>query len=65
MQVSVEAMVERDALVFQLCRECGTPVCMLLSGGYAKDSASAVAQSLGMLLRNEASRPGQTTGCHD
>ena len=54
LQVSDDAMLERDQLVFSRCREAGVPVCMLLSGGYARHSASAVASSLANLLSSEA-----------
>jgi acetoin utilization deacetylase AcuC-like enzyme len=53
MNVSAAAMMERDRVVFEKCRAAQVPVCMLLSGGYSADSASAVGQSLAGLIKQE------------
>lgn len=55
MCVSAEAVVERDSLVWTACRSRGIPVCMLLSGGYARNSAAVVSQSLERILLQEQS----------
>lgn len=56
MNVSAAAMMERDSAVFEKCRARRVPVCMLLSGGYSAESASAVGQSLAGLLKQERRR---------
>lgn len=56
MQVSAEAVAERDLHVFQRCRTAGVPVCMLLSGGYAAASAAAVTASVAAILEREKQR---------
>ena len=39
-------MCKRDEMVFSAALEYGVPVCMALSGGYAKDSAKVITQCL-------------------
>lgn len=54
--MSAEAVRRRDMLVWQTFREAGVPVTMLLSGGYSKQSASVISDSLGDILQWEDSR---------
>ena len=45
-QVSAEAVCKRDEMVFSAALESGVPICMALSGGYAKHSAKVITQCL-------------------
>ena len=45
-QVSAEAVCKRDEMVFAAAVESGVPICMALSGGYAKNSAKVITQCL-------------------
>ena len=45
-KVSAEAVCTRDEMVFSAALEFGVPICMALSGGYAKDSAKVITQCL-------------------
>lgn len=51
--MSAKGVCDRDMLVWDRCRDAAIPVCMLMSGGYAKHSASAVAVSMKALLLKE------------
>jgi acetoin utilization deacetylase AcuC-like enzyme len=42
MKVSKAGLVERDRIVFSLCREAGLPVAVAMAGGYAPDVADIV-----------------------
>ena len=44
--VSAEAVCKRDEMVFSAALRSGVPICMALSGGYAKDSAKVITQCL-------------------
>lgn len=57
MCVSPEAVQQRDMMVWQHFREKKVPVCMLLSGGYAKQSAAVISESLAAILKREAKQP--------
>ncbi|PNW84775.1 hypothetical protein CHLRE_03g158200v5 [Chlamydomonas reinhardtii] len=49
--VSHAGVVERDELVWRWCRDVArAPIAMLLSGGYAKDSAAVITASLTNLI---------------
>ena len=54
MCVSAEAVQQRDMMVWARFRERQVPVCMLLSGGYAQQSAAVIAASLAGILKWEA-----------
>lgn len=60
MCVSAAAVRERDMLVWQKFRHAGVPVTMLLSGGYSKQSASVISDSLADILQWEDGRKGGT-----
>ncbi|CAK0781151.1 hypothetical protein CVIRNUC_005298 [Coccomyxa viridis] len=49
-KVSAEAVCKRDEMVFSAVLESGVPICMALSGGYAKDSAKVITQCLSHLF---------------
>lgn len=40
------AVCKRDEMVFAATLEAGVPICMALSGGYAKESAQVISQCL-------------------
>ena len=44
--VSAAGVCKRDEMVFAAALEAGVPICMALSGGYAKNSASVISQCL-------------------
>lgn len=46
LSLSPEGIQERDLFVFRTCRERGIPVLMLLSGGYQKNNAAVIADSI-------------------
>ena len=48
--VAAEDVVARDQRVWQHAADAGTPLCMVLSGGYARQSASVIAQSIANLF---------------
>ena len=49
--VSAADVLARDQQVWQYAADRGVPICMLLSGGYARQSAAVIAQSLANLFR--------------
>jgi len=46
MDLSAEAILKRDELVFQMALDHGVPIVMLLSGGYQKKNAEIIAASI-------------------
>lgn len=44
--MSAEAVCKRDDMVFAAALKAGAPICMALSGGYAKNSAQVISQCL-------------------
>lgn len=46
MNVSHDAVVQRDAIVFHRCLKAKVPVLMVLSGGYTKQSTRCIADSI-------------------
>jgi hypothetical protein len=54
MCVTPEAVKQRDMLVWETFRTAGVPICMLLSGGYSRQSAAVVSSSLEAILKWEA-----------
>lgn len=46
MNVTKEAIIERDLFVFSLAKKENIPLCMVLSGGYSKESAGIIADSI-------------------
>ena len=50
-RVSAEDVVARDQQVWQYAADKRAPICMLLSGGYARHSATVIAQSIANLFR--------------
>ena len=51
MNISAQGIASRDAAVFEAARATGVPVCMLLSGGYAKRNYAVIAASLENLAK--------------
>ena len=49
--VSAEDVVTRDQQVWQYAADKQVPICMLLSGGYARHSAQVIAASIANLFR--------------
>ncbi|CAL8468554.1 g8094 [Coccomyxa elongata] len=45
-RVSPDAVAKRDEMVFQAAHDAGVPICMALSGGYAKDSAGVISKCI-------------------
>ena len=41
-----QGIVERDRIVFQKVRTCGIPILMLTSGGYMRETARIIANSI-------------------
>jgi histone deacetylase 11 len=56
--VSPAGVQQRDAAVFAFAEQQGTPIAMLLSGGYTRASAGVIVDSLTALLRVVASKLG-------
>jgi histone deacetylase 11 len=53
--LSAEGIIERDMMVWKFAvSELRVPICMLLSGGYAKDRARIIADSIAALFDNLA-----------
>ncbi|CAG8450921.1 7232_t:CDS:2 [Funneliformis caledonium] len=50
MDLSAEAILKRDELVFQMALDHGVPIVMLLSGGYQKKNAEIIAESILSLI---------------
>ena len=46
LEVSAQGVAQRDEMVFEAARRAGVPICMALSGGYARDSASVISSCL-------------------
>ena len=44
--VSAEGVAKRDEMVFEAARSAGVPICMALSGGYARNSADVISKCL-------------------
>ena len=49
--VSAEAVAERDELVFEAAKAAGIPICMALSGGYARNSAQVISKCIEHVIR--------------
>lgn len=49
--VSAEAVAKRDEMVFQAAYDAGVPICMALSGGYAKDSAGVISECIKHIIQ--------------
>ena len=43
-------VIARDQRVFQYAADAGVPICMLLSGGYASQSAAVISASIANLF---------------
>lgn len=50
-KVSPEAVAKRDEMVFQAALDAGVPICMVLSGGYARDSAGVISKCIEHVIR--------------
>lgn len=50
LKLSREAIIERDAFVFESAKQHGVPVAMVMSGGYTKDTAGIIADSIANLF---------------
>lgn len=46
MRITAAGLIQRDETVFRLARQQSIPIMMVLSGGYHRDSASIIAQSI-------------------
>ncbi|EGT48549.1 hypothetical protein CAEBREN_32506 [Caenorhabditis brenneri] len=46
MKLSPQCIIARDEIVFKMARSKGIPICMLTSGGYQKNNALIIAQSI-------------------
>lgn len=60
--VSAQGITQRDEMVFKLAHQLETPICMLLSGGYAKDNYRVVLASITNLLNTFSLIPGGRGG---
>lgn len=49
--VSLEAVVERDVRVWRASQQAGSPLVMVLSGGYTAASKDCIAESLAKILK--------------
>lgn len=52
LDVSAAGVRERDHMVWQFAADLGVPICMCLSGGYAKDTAELIASSISCLFES-------------
>lgn len=52
LNISAEAIIERDQYVFEQAIRNKVPICMLLSGGYQKTNAEVIAQSIANLYKH-------------
>eukprot|EP00803_Ostreobium_quekettii_P010121 evm.model.scf_379.8 EVM.evm.TU.scf_379.8 scf_379:54580-57443(+) len=59
LNVSEQGVVKRDEMVFEFAARMGVPICMALSGGYSKKSASVITASLSSVLRKYCLSDGQ------
>lgn len=55
MNISADGIKERDLFVFQQAERSQIPVVMLLSGGYTKQSASIIADSIEQIIKTKRS----------
>ncbi|CAH1783533.1 unnamed protein product, partial [Owenia fusiformis] len=46
LSITAQGIIERDQIVFQKARTCGIPIMMVTSGGYQKDTARIIADSV-------------------
>jgi histone deacetylase 11 len=46
LSITKEGIIARDEMIFQACRSHNIPIVMVLSGGYTKQSAEIIAESL-------------------
>jgi histone deacetylase 11 len=49
--VSADAVAKRDEMVFQAAKSAGVPICMALSGGYARNSAQVISKCIEHVIR--------------
>lgn len=49
--LSAQDVVRRDETVFQFAVDLGVPICMVLSGGYTKQSPQVIAMSIANLIQ--------------
>jgi histone deacetylase 11 len=52
MKVTAQGIIERDSFVFQQAAQNNTPVLMLLSGGYTKESANIIGHSVEHIMKD-------------
>ncbi len=50
--ITEEGIIERDAMVFSFAKEKKTPILMLLSGGYTKESGPIIGKSITHLVKS-------------
>jgi len=53
LSISREGIIERDDYVFRAARDAGVPVAMVMSGGYTKDTAGIIADSIENLFEEK------------
>lgn len=49
-RVTAEGIIRRDEIVFKAAKQQKTPILMVLSGGYTKESSTIIGRSIGNLL---------------
>lgn len=59
MAVSKEAVVRRDEMVFERAQQVSAPICMVLSGGYARNSWEVVSASVANLCKRLVGQQAQ------
>lgn len=52
MKISAQGIIERDLFVFIQAKKHNIPILMVLSGGYSRESASIVSESIANILKN-------------
>ncbi|KAK9829290.1 hypothetical protein WJX72_004978 [[Myrmecia] bisecta] len=62
LKVTAAGVAKRDEMVFQAALDHQVPICMYLSGGYAKNSAAVIGQCISHLLNKFELVPGASAG---
>eukprot|EP00271_Cylindrocystis_brebissonii_P023125 TRINITY_DN9381_c0_g1_i3.p2 TRINITY_DN9381_c0_g1~~TRINITY_DN9381_c0_g1_i3.p2 ORF type:complete len:125 (-),score=28.41 TRINITY_DN9381_c0_g1_i3:178-552(-) len=62
LKVSAEGVAQRDEMVFAYAREAKIPILMLTSGGYQKNNAKVIADSIANLNAMKLISLSETTG---
>lgn len=53
LSISRDGIIERDDYIFRAARDAGVPVAMVMSGGYTKDTAGIIADSIENLFEEK------------